>query len=422
MDVFARVASRFSDAAQGKAYPRGAVIPLNLARPKTLNGLAMFLQSGNQQERLTASDTISTPYNYEITDAAFGPKVPAAPHRTSEGGRIAFMESKLTEYEWAKQISWHEINLQSDSILSPENSQKLYSVLRKTEEDFVLKPLLDLERDLFAAPSAEMFSGNAQGQYPLKSIFTGMNIWDTTHGVAAEGLFPGMTDQQGLDPSDTRFARQDIYSGSQLAPTKVTYTQGANNATTDGHILDRMDFLLDTIGWENVPLAGEFGAERMVSPKVGLCSPEALQYFKRTNRAHGELFATIAPIGNAKQTDAAYGDIALMSCHSLRNAAVYPDITTGGNALGAVDETPVTEFDPNGNPGPVFYFMDPETVNLWFHRDRAWEQGPWKSMEPVNEDIRRRLGKSIMQLHFESFMTNGILHPSATITGYSELV
>lgn len=424
MDVFARVASRFADAAQQEAYPRGAILPLSLARVKTLHGLSMFLQSTSQQGRLSASDTVKTPFNYEYTDSAFGPKVPAAPHRTSEGGRITFMESKMTEYEWAKQITWHEINLQSDDILSPENSQKLYSVLRKTEEDFVMDPLLKMEKTIFAAPTEAMFTGNDDGEFPLQSIWTKVNLWDTIHGVPGENLFPGMTDQQGLDPEDSRFARKDgVYTGSQLAPTKLTYSLSASNSTASGHMLENMDFLLNSIGWESVPLSGEFGAERMVSPRVGMCSREAIALFQRTNRAHGELFATLAPIGNAKQGDASFGDVALMACDSIRNAKIYPDTQNNTDAIGAVDRPPVDEFDTDGGAGGRYYFFDPENINLWFQRDRAWEQGEWKSMEPLNEDIYRRLGKSIMQMHAEGFMTTGVLYPDPAnpVAGYGRI-
>lgn len=424
MEVVLRLAN-----AQNDAYVRGDGIPLTLAKPKEFAMLAMFLQTSGQQERLSASDTIKTPFDFEIADAAFGPKRPGAPHRDSDGGEIEFFTSKLTEYEWAKSAKWHEQALQGNSILSPEGSQRFWSIMQKKNKDFILKPLIDMEEELFAQPSTEMFTGNSQGIFPIKSLPTGCNIWEEKHypsGQGGDGLFPGMTDQQGLSPRDSRFVRKDGFGKTQLSATKVDYGEaGTNNTTVDDHLLDRMDYLVNLLGWEPVPLAGEFADGLEVNPRVAYCSREARAMFLRTNRAHDSLFSVIKPFGDSSQAAAEFGGISFMVSDTIRNAKVYPNLgdRTDGAAgvAGASGRAPVDEFDAAGNPGGVFYFFDASCVNLWFHRERAWEVGPWKSMAPLNEDIMRRLGKSIMQLHFEHFMPNGILHPNKPVTNYGRM-
>lgn len=435
MSVIVRLAN-----AQGNAYPMGDRIPWTGARAQTLCGLSMFLAANDMKEFLSASDTVQTPFDSAISSTAFGPKRPAADHRTAEGGDITFMSTALTEYEWASQYTWHEKALQGNSVFSPEGSQRFYSILEKREKDFVLDPLLQLEKELFATPTSEMFSPST-GVAPIQSIFTKVNTWEPRHsgGAFAENVFPGaMTNMQGLDPGAARYQRVDSYGkaydpagdgsigGSQLAPTKVRYTEGDPITTSGGntagleagHLLEQMRYLMGLLQWQAVPMAGEFGAAKSFSPRVIMGTREGERHFNLINRSHGEFFATMAPIGDIGKETARFGGISIMACDSMRDAAIYPDIT--GNIATSDDRAPVTELADTQNVGPRFWFFDPDNINFYFHRDRAWDVGPWKSMEPINEDIMRKLGKSIMNLHATNFMTTGILIPEGgAVTSYA---
>lgn len=419
MSVIARLAN-----AQGNAFPRGDSIPWTGARAQTFCGLSMFLAANDMKEFISASDTVETPFDFSVSSTSFGPKRPAADHKTAEGGEILFMKTALTEYEWASKYTWHEKALQGNSVFSPEGSQRFYSLLQKREKDFTLDPLLEMEKALFATPTDDMFgSSNSTGVLPIQSIWTKINEWEDQYGTT-ENLFPGMSLFQGLNPADSRFKRVDSYGagyqkgstttsvvgGSQLAPTKVKYNEGGNADVGPKHMLEQMRYLMGLLNWSAVPMAGEFGEGLTVTPRVIMCTREADRFFSVTNRAHGEFFATINPIGDPSQGTARFGGVSLQPCDSLRDAKIYPDVGDGSDAqrLTAVDRAPLTELEAGA---PRFYFFDAENINLWFHRDRAWEIGPWKSMAPLNEDVMRRLGKSIMNLHAERVMTSGILVP-----------
>jgi len=349
------------------------------------------------------------------------------------------MSTPFTEYEWGQEITWHEINLQGDSIFSDSNSQRFYSILKKRNKDFTLDALKKMEKALGATPSVSMFTDAGTGMLDLKSLWTFCNVWEDRHygltasGFTKENLFPQgaanpdtpvSSTVQGLNPGD--FAREDsygkeyAYGGSQLAPTKVDYVGGAAGDPSDpkvNNILDQMQYMLDLLDWKPVPLAGEFAEGLQLEPKAILCTREAKRYFQRVNRAHGELFATIAPIGNPSQGSVArYGAIPLMTADTLRDAKLYPDVSV--SEATAAERDPVTERDANGIVGGYYYFLDPRTVNLFFHSNRGWEQDAWESMAPINKDVMFRLGRFLGNVHWERFITNGILKPSEDIPNY----
>ncbi len=430
--------------AQGPAYVRGDDLPWSAARQQDFAMLSMFLEGRDNLDFFSSGTDIVTLYDGEIANTQFGPKRMADDHRRPAGGTMSKMSTPFTEYEWGQEITWHEINLQGDSIFSDSNSQRFYSILQKRNKDFTLDALKKMEKALGATPSSTMFSDSGTGMLDLKSLWTFCNVWEDRHyglanGFTKENLFPvgdatnaSLTDTiQGLAPGD--FAREDsygkeyAYGGSQLAPTKVEYAPGndGNGFTgqnpsdpTVNNILDQMQYMLDLLDWKPVPLAGEFAEGLQLEPKAILCTREGKRYFQRTNRAHGELFATIAPIGNPSQgSTARYGAIPLMTADTLRDAALYPSSTTG--VADAAQRPAVTERDATGIVGGYYYFLDPRTVNLWFHSNRGWEQDAWESMAPINKDVMFRLGRFLGNVHYERFISNGILLPSATINNYA---
>ena len=423
--------------AQGPAYVRGDELPWTGARQQDFAMLSMFLEGRDNLDFFSAGTDITTLFDGEIANTQFGPKRMADDHRRPAGGTMNKMSTPFTEYEWGQEITWHEINLQGDSIFSDSNSQRFYSILKKRNKDFTLDALKKMEKALGATPSKSMFTDSGTGMLDLKSLWTFCNVWESQHyGIGAvgdftkENLFPDgdgnplTTTIQGLNPGD--FAREDSYGkeystgGSQLAPTKVKYEESASGpAGADvNNILDQMQYMLDLLDWKPVPLAGEFAEGLQLEPKAILCTREAKRYFQRTNRAHGELFATIAPIGNPSQGSVArYGAIPLMTADTLRDAKLYPDVS--GGVTSAADRAPVTERDPLGITGGYYYFLDPRTVNLFFHSNRGWEQDAWESMAPINKDVMFRLGRFLGNVHYERFITNGILMPNADIPNYT---
>lgn len=409
--------------AQGEAYVNGAKSPWTAARPKDFALLSLLLQGRSKDDSTFTSGTnIKTQFKAKIHSSQFAAKRHGEDHQRGGSSSMDFMSTPLSEYEWNTGILRHEIEFQGgDPFDGASGSQAYYNIVREREHDFRLDPLIKMEAELGAAPSADMFSPDATNTQVLKSLWTGINTWTTAHGVAAEGLFPGMTDQQGLDPSATRFQRVDGFGGSQLACHKVTYGDiGTNSTTGDDHIYDRMQYFIDTLGWEPVPMAGEWGEGMDVRPSYFLCSQEAKTWLQLTNRAHGELFAILNPFRDPAQSEAMFQGIPLRCSTTIRNMAVYPDILTGGVG-DAVNQTPVDEFDARGLAGPRFYAIDPRTVKLYMAPWRAWEEGPWKSLEPINEDEFRKLGKFLGNVHFESFVSNGVLSPDTNIAAYARI-
>ncbi len=431
--------------AQGSAYVRGDEIPWSAARQQDFAMLSMFLEGRDNMDYFASGTDIVTLFDGSIASTEFGPKRMADDHRRTSGGTMSKMATPLTEYEWSQEITWHDINLQSDQIFSDSNSQRFYSILKKRNKDFTIDALKKMEKALGAVPSASMFDDAGTGMLDLKSLWTFCNVWEDQHYVTDQGatagqfnfenLFPGSdgapltTTVQGLAPGD--FAREDSYGveyaegGSQLAPTKVLYdaaTAGSGAVTASNHMLEQFQYMLDLLDWAPIPMAGEFAEGQELAPKAIVCTREAKRLFLRTNRAHGELFAVINPIGNPSQGPGAqYGAIPLLTSDTLRDAALYPDYnnSTVRNTDGASQRAPVTERDPDGDSGAYFYFLDPRCINIWFHRNRAWEQDEWMSLAPINKDIMYRLGRFLGNVHFEHFVRNGILMPDAAISTYA---
>ena len=414
--------------AQGAAYVNGDKLPWTAGKPKDYRLFAMLMQGRDMYDTYTSGTSIKTQFDPKIESSDFAPKRHGEDHKRGGKSSMDWMSSPMSEYEWNTGILWHDIHLQAGDVFSQDGSQRFYKILEKRERDFRLDPLIKMEKALGAVPTADMFTADEAGKFRLKSIMTGVNLWEKKHYATGggEGLFPVMADQQGLDPEDKRFARVDGFGNSQLACHKVFYGEaGTNNTNIPDHLLDRMQYFIDTLGWEPVPMGGEWGAPMDVSPSVFMCSHESKVMFNRTNRAHGDFYATINPIGDASQGTPSFAGIPLLSSSTIREGKYYPDVqrVTGLDEDGAAARflaagEGVDEFDPEGTPGPVFYAVDPRGATLRMHAERAWVEGPWKSLEPVNEDEMRKLGKFLGNIHFESFVTSGILAPNKAISGH----
>lgn len=414
--------------AQDENFIDKGMLPATFYRSRDYAALNMFLQNRSAQETVTAGTDIVSLLNPKVSVAG-GPKAPTAPHYQGAGGEPNRMRTALTEYEYATNITWHDLNLNAGDPYTPEGSRKIYDLAEKTNGDFVVGMANDLETDFFATPSAEMFTGDGTGKYPLKSVWTGCNVWEEKHYTGTnggDGLFPVMTDQQGLDPRDPKFLRYDDQGGkTQLSATKLTYGQAANNDTSaNDHLLDRLAELMALMKWSAVPLAEGFAPEVGRKARAIMCSREALSLFNRTNRANGERFATFAPVGQptAGQDAATFGGLSFITSDTLRNAALYPDVqrTSGLDVSGAEGRDPVDEFSNEGAAGGYYYFLDPDACNLHLHANRAFEMGEWKSMAPLNEDVYRKLAKMLGNIHHRRFITHGILFPSVNIANYAK--
>ena len=414
--------------AQGAAYVNGDKLPWTAGKPKDFRLFAMLMQGRDMYDTFTSGTSIKTQLDPKIESSGFAPKRHGEDHKRGGKSSMYWMESQMSEYEWNTGILWHDIHLQAGDVFSKDGSQRFYKILEKRERDFRLDPLIKMEAALGAVPTADMFSADEAGKFRLKSLWTGINRWGTEHYASGcgEGLFPVMANQQGLDPDDPRFARVDGFGSSQLACHKVTYGEAGNALTNVAdHFFDRAQYFAETLGWEPVPMAGEWAGGMGVQPQSWLCSQEGAVMYRRTCRAHGELFATMSPIGDPSQSTQSFAGIPIVTSSTIRNMKVYPDIqaTSGLDVDGAAARflaagEGVDEFDVEGIPGPVFYAVDPRAATLRMHAERAWVEGPWKSLEPVNEDEMRKLGKFLGNLHFESFVTSGMLMPSKAIPGH----
>lgn len=426
--------------AQNETFIDKGQHPWSADVPRHMRGIDMFLQRRGRKHTVSSGTDIVSLFNPEIEEFG-GPKKPGAPHVTTEGGDLVRMRTPLQEYEWGKRISWHELNLNAGDPYTAEGSQKIWDIAEKTNQDFIVGLMKQLNNEFFAVPSAEMFAGDASGAYPIKSIWTGVNVWGTQHydggaaGNGGDGLFPVMSSQQGLDPNEAKFARRNdlgtVGGATQLSATKLTYSDAGNNNTGTGHILDRLQELMDLLDWEGVPMAGSYAQAMSMKPQMIMCSREAKTLLRRTVRAHGELFALVDPIGDPAQSTVQYGGVPLMISDEIRAAKVYPDLDLENSldtddaadkflSTGGCDEFGLNAAgEAAGYAGGVYYFFDPDACNLYMHKDRAMEIGQWKNIDQINEDLYRRLAKMLGNIHHERFITHGILHPSASISGYA---
>jgi len=392
----------------------------------------MFMLGRDMKDFLTAGTSIKTAFDPKIHSTQFGPVAPASDLRRGSTSSMDFMESYLTEYRWQEEIKWHEINLQPGGVHSAENVQKFWDIKKKRDKDFVLDPVIKMSQALTATPTAEMFDDSGTGVAPIKSLWAMLNLWEKRHydssvPEGAENLFPNMTNQQGLNPDDPRFARVDSYGksytngGSQLAPTKVSYGTSADYVpgTANGHLFSRMKFWLNRLSWKPVPMADSHAGAMEVAPSTIMCTDDAIMQYDNAARGHGDLYATIAPVGDPAQSLTKFNGIPLMACDDLREAEIYPDVTTGGGVGDAADNfiangnKGLTERDANALRGGRFYAIDPRTINIWFHRARQWSESEWYTLMPLNPDIMARYGQFLGGTHAESFVQNGILFPSA---------
>ena len=411
--------------AQGRIFLDKGELPFSADKPKNFLGLSMFLMGKDSNDYISAGDTITTLFDH-TNRAHGGPKRPGAPHRSSPSDGVATLETRLTEYEFGKELFWHEMKLNGGDPLTPEGSQKIWSIAEKKNKEFIVGMAKTLERDIFATPTENMFTGNGDGSFPIKSFWTGCNEWGIEHGVPGEGLMPGMTDQQGQDPEDPKFRRTDGYGLSQLAATKIGYGESGNNRTdVPDHLIDQMDFLINLLPWDPTPLAGEFADGIGLMPKMMVTSREGRSLFLRTNRAHGDLFATMSPIGNPAQSNDMFGRIPIMVSDSVANSEIYPDtqgtfdpVANAAEFADAVNRAPVNEYNDQGIVGPRFYMIDGEASSIYCHKDRAVEIGDWKNLDQINEDLYRKLAKAVFNFHHERFVTHGILRPTRPVPGY----
>lgn len=409
--------------AQGPAYPDGANLPWVGARPRDFEIFSTIMMGRDYRDSIQAGTSVKTNFDSKIHSSGFAPVKPASDLRRGSSSSMDQMETPFVEYGWRNEITRHEIGLQPSGVHSDDNVQAFWKIKDKRDKDFVLDPIIKMDEALTATPGAEMFDDQGTGIQPIKSLFSGVNVWETRHGVAGENLFPGMTDQQGLDPENDRFKRVDAYGksytngGSQLAPTKVTYTEAGDASLGNTHLFPRMKFWLSRLNWKPVPMAGSFGEGQEVSPSYIHCTDNAIALLDNTSRAHGNFFATQTPNGDPGKVGGYFAGKPLMACDALAEALIYPDISTGvGNAA---DLAPVSESDPNGINGAYFYAFDPRTVDMLFSSMMPWAESEWMDMLPQNKDVMFKYGEFMGNLHFRSFMQNGILMPTADIPNYS---
>ena len=409
LDAFVQLAN-----STGPAYPDGDTLPWSAARPKDFEFFSTVMQGRNYTDSIQAGTSVKTQIDPKIFSSGFGSVKPGADFRRGSDSAMDFMETPFVEYEWREEITRYEIGLQPSGIHSDDNVQAFWRIKGKKDADFVRDPIIQMDAALSAAPSAAMFDDGGTGLMPIKSLFTGVNVWDTKHGVPGENLFPGMTSQQGLDPEAKRFKRIDAYgksqNSSQLAPTKVTYSEAGDATLGNTHLFPRMKFWLSRLSWDPIPRAGAFADAMEVKPQYIHCTDNAIALLDNTSRAHGNFFATQSPNGDPGKVGGYFAGKPLMACDALAESAIYPNVQ--GTLSDAATKAPVTETDPLGIRGAYFYAFDPRTMDFLFSSMMPWMEHAWENMMPLNKSTMFRWGDFMGNLHFRSFVQNGILMPA----------
>ena len=391
-------------------------------RPRDLEMLDMLLMGRDFKETISAGTSVETNFSAEIRSTQFGPVKPASDLRRGASSGMDRMATPHTEYRWGTEITRHELGLQPNSDFSDDQVKKFWSIEEVRSRDFRLDPIIKMDQAITATPSEAMFDDQGTGIQPIKSLFTGCNVWETRHGVPGENLFPGMTSQQGLDPEAARFKRVDYHGkayangGSQLAPTKVTYSEAGDASLANTHLFPRMKYWLSRLSWKPIPMAGEWETAMEVAPTYIYCTDNAIALLDNTSRAHGNFFATMAPNGDPGKVGGYFAGKPLVAVDALAERALYPNIGDGSagatGLAGAVDRAPVTETDDAGIRGAYFYAFDPRTIMFQCAAMMPWFESEWYTLMPNNKDVMARYGEFMGNIHFESFVQNGILMPA----------
>lgn len=409
--------------AQDPAQVDGVALPWTPDRLRShpTVGLLLGNKDGNRVKRYDAGYEIREKFD-GVVETDFAEAEMGSDYVWNSTGEMAFMRRPYRELRWSESIFKHEIAFQGGSYSAASHSRALWNILDKKELNFALGPIEKLENVmLWRTPDAQM-EDEGTGALPIASIPSVINQWKTTMGVLADGLPPGFTSQQGLDPND--FEDPNDPTESTACVHQIEYAEGAtgvvgsgNTSVGPGHLLEQMSEAMRFTHYESVPMVGRRETGEMVpAVRAILCSDGGYKYMEQTVRAHGgDLFRIVTPGAKEMLT---FADFPLRPVPALRGKAIYPD-QVGGTLITAVDRAMVTEDDPNGYSGPRYYFIDNSGVDMFFHAEGYWDIKNWYALDQINRDRIVKDGRLWCNLFFRNFRGHAIVAPSEDQDNFS---
>lgn len=413
--------------AQDEAFINGFETPWTADRYRSTPTVGLLL--GGKEKKLNAGKYVSVQFDGKVrTD--FAEAKMGSDYVFNRSGDMSTMTAHWRELRWTTSLLRHEIDFQGAGAYDGGgHSRMLWDILKKSNLDFALGPITEMEGKLWRVPTAEMDDETAEGPLPIKSIPCFINEWKQAHGTAGNGVPPGFQNQQGILPGafiDPTSPTSDATSASfisQASCHQIPYSQGAtgvvgsgDTSVAFGHILEQLSEAVRVTKYDALPMMAMAPGGAM-EPRMRyiMCSDLGYKFMERVVRAHGgDLFRIVRPGLGIVPT---FSDFPLMPVPALTGKALYPDYSAGAGS--EADATPLVESDTAGNAGARFYLIDEDALNFFVHASRNWEVVPWQPYGMPSPDKLVRYGSCHGNLMMTRFRTSAIVYPSADISGFA---
>jgi hypothetical protein len=194
----------------------------------------------------------------------------------------------------------------------------------------------------------------------------------------------------------------------------LEYTElGTNNTDLSTHLVEQMDRMLELLQFDPVPMAEDLSEARGPMAKYIYTDLEGVMAYKRTLRAHNDLF------GNKGSQDLfhnpTFAGMRMKRVAVLDNMPLYPNVN--GGAASAYTRDPVTAGDPDGIIGPRYVFLNPEYFDSFWDEELYFADSEVYRLRETTPDTLVMLTENQRCNHFISRQRHGILCPANDIDG-----
>lgn len=402
----------------GEAYPAGIRDSINELALQRYTTLGDVLRGKEMHRIIDYGASVKTPIDLEL-DGDYRGYTPGQPidwHDSQPGFMTeSHWRAERGTCKWVRAELRQQFNGAFHSASRSQTYQRVYDMKIRRKKTYMANYI---ERSFWRTPDAvAMESANGQGLL-VRSIPAGINEWQAAvHGVAADGLYPGFTTFQGLNPAQF-LDPEEVAAGvaaprSLWAPRVVTYSElGTANTNIADHLIEGMDRMLEILAFDPVPMAEDLSEPRTTARYI-YSDLEGVLAYKKTLRAHNELF------GNKGEQDLfhnpTFAGMRVRRVAVLDNMPLYPDVSV--SAITAVDRDPVTAGDADGIVGPRYYFVNPEYFDCIWDGELYFSDSEVYQLKETAPDTFVMLTENQRLNHFWSRQRHGILAPNQDITG-----
>ena len=397
----------------GEAYPAGirdAINELALQRYTTLGDM---LRGKPMHRIIDYGASIKTPLDLEL-DGDYGGYTPGQPISWHDSQPGVFTQShwraERGTCKWIRAELKQQFNGAFHSGSKSQTFQRVYDLKIRRKKTYMANYI---ERSYWRTPDATKMEVASGSGLLVKSIPSGLNEWRASvHGVAGDGLFPGYTTFQDLNPNDW-LDPVEVDAGvaaprSLWAPRVLTYSElGTANTAIGDHLIEQMDRMLEYLAFAPVPLAEDLSEPRTTA-RIIYSDLEGVMAYKRTLRAHNELF------GNKGEQDLfhnpTFSGMRVRRVAVLDSMPLYPNVN--GGAITAVNRAPVTAGNPDAIRGPRYYFVNPEYFDTIWDGDLYFADSEVFQLKETAPDTFVMLTENQRTNHFWSRQRHGVLAPN----------